>query len=257
MAHTQAWQGHPAQPAAPVVQPRPPELVQLALHWTSHSLTHSESHAVLQQYGSMPQTQVWQGQLLHVAPPAWHPAPPHVPQSPGQVSQVSLPLHEPSPHTGPQAAHWLAASLAQRLSQATLQQKVSPTVLQTHSSTVSTSQPGVPFAVQHAPVQDPHWSASPAQMLSHTLLQQNESMAHTQSLTAWFWHPMVGFAVQHEPVHENVPTQAPLEQVSLLVQGFPSLQGLELFVNTQLPLEVLHESLVHGLLSLHTFGAPG
>ena len=45
------------------------------------------------------------------------------------------------------------------------------------------------------------------------------------------------------------PTQDPPEQVSLVVQAFPSLQGSELLVNTQIP--PWQESVVQPLLSLH------
>src|SRR5262249_37386939 len=45
------------------------------------------------------------------------------------------------------------------------------------------------------------------------------------------------------------PTQAPPEQVSLVVQALASSQAAVLFVCTQ-PVDMLHESSVHGLLSL-------
>jgi hypothetical protein len=107
----------------PVVQPRPPELLQSAPQSSSHSPTQIESHDVLQQNGSMPQTH---DSHEHPAQPVTllvpQPAPPHAPQSPAHVSHVSVPLQDPSPHTGPQAAHWLVASSLHRVSHATLQQ---------------------------------------------------------------------------------------------------------------------------------------
>lgn len=259
-AHTQDWQAQPPHVAAVlVVQPRPPVFVQFALQSLSHSPTQSESHAVAQQKGSMPHTHDSHGQPPQPGTPliAWQPAPPHWPQSPAQVSQVSVPLQVPSPQTGPQAEHWFVASVLHRLSHDTSQQKVSPTVLQTHCSTDSTSQPGVPFAAQQSPVHEPQPSDSSAQMLSHELLQQKESMAQTQSVTAWFWQPMVVFETQQEPVQVHVPLQVPAEQASLLVHALLSLHGFVLFVNTHAPDDVLHESLVHALLSLQTFGVPG
>jgi hypothetical protein len=51
------------------------------------------------------------------------------------------------------------------------------------------------------------------------------------------------------------PTQAPPEQVSLVVQALPSLQGPLLFTCTQ-PVAEAHESSVHALPSLQSGGAP-
>ena len=50
-----------------------------------------------------------------------------------------------------------------------------------------------------------------------------------------------------------VPAQAPLEQTSPVVKGFPSLQGNVLKVCTQ-PVTVSQESVVHTLLSLQFIG---
>jgi len=50
--------------------------------------------------------------------------------------------------------------------------------------------------------------------------------------------------------------QVPPPQVSPVVQALPSLHGAALFVNTQ-PVEVLQESFVHPLPSLHTVAPPG
>jgi glyoxylate utilization-related uncharacterized protein len=72
-------------------------------------------------------------------------------------------------------------------------------------------------------------------------------------------HPVAGL---HASVVQTLPslqvsagpaTHAPPEQVSPVVQAFPSLQGLLLFVNTQ-PVVGLHASVVQGLLSLHVIG---
>lgn len=54
---THAWHAQPEQPGVDrAAQPRPPLFVQSAPHWLSHSPTQIESHAVLQQNESMPQT---------------------------------------------------------------------------------------------------------------------------------------------------------------------------------------------------------
>ena len=56
----------------------------------------------------------------------------------------------------------------------------------------------------------------------------------------------------------GAPTQLPPEHRSGAVHVFPSLHGLlSLFVNTQSPVVVLHESSVHGLSSLQFGPAPG
>ncbi len=87
--------------------------------------THTCVHELLQQLGKMLQTQLWHGQLLqppvgwgvHMLPQApqsllqvWQFSPSdashlplpqvHIPQSFGQLMQVSVPLQVPSPHTG-------------------------------------------------------------------------------------------------------------------------------------------------------------
>ena len=49
----------------------------------------------------------------------------------------------------------------------------------------------------------------------------------------------------------------PLPHMSPVVQASPSLQALTLLVKPQAPVAGLQLSLVHGLLSLHTAGAPG
>jgi glyoxylate utilization-related uncharacterized protein len=51
------------------------------------------------------------------------------------------------------------------------------------------------------------------------------------------------------------PTHTPAEQVSLVVQVLPSLQGAVLLVKTH-PVAGAQVSSVHGLLSLHTSAAP-
>src|SRR3990172_4925339 len=51
------------------------------------------------------------------------------------------------------------------------------------------------------------------------------------------------------------PTQTPAEQVSMVVQMFPSLQGPLTLTCTQ-PLAGLHESFVHTLLSSQLGGGP-
>jgi len=51
----------------------------------------------------------------------------------------------------------------------------------------------------------------------------------------------------------GVPPQAPLAQVSSIVQPFPSSQAAVLFVKAQ-PDAGSQLSFVHGLLSLHTIG---
>lgn len=51
--------------------------------------------------------------------------------------------------------------------------------------------------------------------------------------------------------------QLPPEQVSPVVQAFPSLHGAALFVKTHTPVAGLHVSVVHTLLSLQTTAAPG
>jgi hypothetical protein len=97
----------------------------------------------------------------------------HAPQSAAQLVHVSVPLHEPSPHTGPalQLPHpRLVTSLTHSPSQELLQQKGSEG--HTHASTDSTSQPGLPWVAQQSPVHDPHWSDSCAHRLSHCVLQQ-------------------------------------------------------------------------------------
>ena len=50
--------------------------------------------------------------------------------------------------------------------------------------------------------------------------------------------------------------QLPPPQVSPVVHALPSSQGLVLLANTH-PVAGLHESFVHGLLSLHTVAVPG
>jgi hypothetical protein len=100
------------------------------------------------------------------------PLPQQLPQSLEHVLHVSAPLQAPSPHTGlaqpPQPR--LVTSSTQRLSQELLQQNGSDG--HTHCSVDSLSQPGLPWVAQQSPLHDPHWSASPAQRLSHWLLQQ-------------------------------------------------------------------------------------
>src|SRR4030095_3845557 len=56
------------------------------------------------------------------------------------------------------------------------------------------------------------------------------------------------------PVHVDVPTHAPLRHTSL-VHATPSLHGPVLLVKTQ-PVDGLHVSVVHTLLSLQTSAVP-
>jgi hypothetical protein len=92
--------------------------------------------------------------------------PQQLPQSPGQLEHVSVPLHVPSPHTAPHDPHpRLVTSLTHRPSHEKLQQYMS--LGQTHASTLSSSHPGLPCVEQHDPLHEPHWSASAAQIESH------------------------------------------------------------------------------------------
>ena len=54
-----------------------------------------------------------------------------------------------------------------------------------------------------------------------------------------------------------LPAQTPPLQTSFWLQALPSLQVSALLAKTQAPVAELHESVVHGLLSLHTATAPG
>jgi hypothetical protein len=74
-------------------------------------------------------------------------------------------------------------------------------------------------------------------------------------------HPTLGL---HESFVQTLPSlqtgagpplHVPPLHTSFVVHALPSLQLAVLFVKTQ-PLAGLHESLVHGLLSLHTVAAP-
>jgi len=74
-------------------------------------------------------------------------------------------------------------------------------------------------------------------------------------------HPVAGAQVSSVhgllSLHTSAapPTQTPAEQVSLVVQALPSLQGAVLLVKTH-PVAGAQVSSVHGLLSLHTSAAP-
>jgi hypothetical protein len=74
-------------------------------------------------------------------------------------------------------------------------------------------------------------------------------------------HPVAGAQVSSVhgllSLHTSAapPTQAPAEQVSLVVQVLPSLQGAVLLVKTH-PVPGAQVSSVHGLVSLHTNAAP-
>ena len=231
MSHTHCSQEQPPQPTPEwEAQPAPPD-------------------------GHQPQS-TWQ--VSQNSDPLHEPSPQkgHGPQSCEHVLHVSVPLHEPSPQYGPHALQSYCASSTQRLSHEVLQHQVSPTSLHTQSSTDSVSQPGLEWVEQQAPLQEPHWSASPAQMLSHSTSQQNGSKSHTHDVTDAFEQPMVELGMQHEPEHEYVPPHAPAEQTSLLVHGLPSLHGAVLFGLLQAPDDGVQTSLVHGLLSLHDFAAP-
>src|SRR5207249_2981281 len=80
----------------------------------------------------------------------------------------------------------------------------------------------------------------------------------------WVQRPVAGSqesVVQALPSSQLVgvpPVQEPPWQVSLPLQGLPSPQPVPLItgVKAQPPVVVLHESLVHGLLSLQTIGVP-
>ena len=75
------------------------------------------------------------------------------------------------------------------------------------ASTVSSSQPGFECSLQQSPLHEPHWSDSPAQILSQLLVQQKGSRAHTHLVTAGSLHPFWSCARQ-QPLAEQGPQSA-------------------------------------------------
>jgi len=122
----------------------------------------------------------------------------HALQSPGQVAQLSVPLHALSPQKGPQALHLVVAMSLHAAFHAVVQQAAS--MAQTHSSTASSMQPGVAPAVQQSPLQVLHESAAAAQVASHPAVQQAGLVLHTQLWTVASMQPTCACGVQHEPL---------------------------------------------------------
>ena len=176
---------------------------------SSTSATHRLSHAVVQQYGSAAHTHSMMSASLHPGVVlAWQqgPLPSHQPQSSGQSSQPSLPVHLPSPHLAqvPQSSE--STSCTHRLSHAVSQQYGS--AAQTHASTPSSLQPGVWCATQQpSTLQMPQFSSSTSltQSWSHSTWQQNGSASHTHSMMAGSSHPGVSLTAQQSPSPGHQP----------------------------------------------------
>ena len=158
---------------------------------SSAPAAHSPSHVVLQQNGSAAHTHSWTSRSSQPGVPLemqQEPSPAQKPQSCGQSSQVSAPLHSPSPQMGsmpPQSAPQSAsASPAQMPSQFTSQQYGSNS--QTQSWMSISSQPGVPLLSQQSPAQSPQSSAQVAQVSSalHSPSPHHGSPAHSGHISA-------------------------------------------------------------------------
>jgi hypothetical protein len=96
--------------------------------------------------------------------------------------------------------------------------------------------------------------------LHTSVVQKSPSLAHEAVLLVYtqpvevlhesFVHTLLSLQVTALP-----PPQLPPPHTSPVVQALPSLQDTVLFVNTQ-PVDALHESVVHTLLSLQVSGVP-
>lgn len=115
--------------------------------------THVASHAFSQQKGSVSQTVSQQAVSLQpTVPLALQQSPTpgqtlgQAPQSPEQISHVSLALQLPSPQNGAQSGHKSCASPTQKISHSVSQQKGS--IAQTDKQQSGLSQPGLTCAAQ-------------------------------------------------------------------------------------------------------------
>jgi hypothetical protein len=146
------------------------------------------SHEVLQQVGSMPQT-LSQHASSSQAPVEWGTS-----QEPASGSpQVP----------GPPVLQLNPARMAQVVSQAESQQNAS--MVHTVSQQVSSSQAGVPLAIEQGPLTAaPHrpmqsWLASCTQSKSHASAQQIGSTAHTVVQQSTSSQPPTNAGSRHEP----------------------------------------------------------